>query len=77
MKLHEVVLLHILTRKKVPITGRASSFLVFLEFSKTKQNIEEGGEEQKQQTYQGTQGYSILHKLQVHHLSLTFINKYI
>ena len=25
-----------LTRKMVPITGRASSFLVFLEFSKTK-----------------------------------------
>ena len=28
------------TRKMVPITGRASSFLVFLEFS--KQNREEG-----------------------------------
>ena len=29
------------TRKKVPITGRANSFLVFLEFQ--KQNKEEGG----------------------------------
>ena len=48
----------------VPITGRASSFLVFLEFSKSKQNIEEGeGKEQKQQTYQFTQGYNILHRL--------------
>ena len=28
--------------KMVPITGRASSFLVILEFSKTKQNREEG-----------------------------------
>ena len=47
-----------------------SSFLVFLEFSKTKQRGE--GTEQQQQTYQFTQGYNILHRLQVHHL-LTFI----
>ena len=34
------------TRKVVPITGRASSFLVFLEFS-TKSNREEGRTEQQ------------------------------
>ena len=61
-------------RKMVPITGRASSFLVLLEFSKTKQRG--GGTEQQQQTYQFTQGYN---RLQVHHLTLIFIihNKYI
>ena len=46
-------------RKTIPITGRASSFLVFLEFSKTKQRG--GGTEQQRQTYQFTQGYNILH----------------
>ena len=66
----------IYTRKMVPITGRASSFLVFLEFSKTKQRG--GGTEQQQQTYQFT-GYNILHRLQVYHLTLIFIiyNNYI
>ena len=61
----------------VPITGRASSFLVVLEFSKSKQWG--GGTEQQQQTYQFTQGYNILNRLQVHHLTLIFIihNKYI
>ena len=34
-------LLHIPTRKMVPITGRASSFLVFLDFQQ-KSNREEG-----------------------------------
>ena len=48
-----------------------SSFLVFLVFSKTNQRGE--GTEQQQQTYHFTQGYSILHRLQVHHLTLTFI----
>ena len=43
-----------------------SSFLVFLEFLKTKHRGE--GTEQ-QQTYQFTQGYNILHRLQVHHLT--------
>ena len=67
----------VLTRKMVPITGRASSFLVFMEFSKTKQRG--GGTEQQQQIYQFTQGYNILHRLQVHHVTLIFIihNKYI
>ena len=32
-----------------------------------------GGTEQQQQTYQFTQGSNILHRLQVHHLSLIFI----
>ena len=58
----------------VPITGRASSFLVFLEFSKTKQRG--GGTEQQQQTNTFTQGYNILHRLQVHHLTLIFIIHY-
>ena len=60
----------------IPITGLASSFLVVLEFQ--KQNREEGGTELQQQTYQFTQGYNILHRLQVHHLTLAFIlhNKY-
>ena len=41
--------------------------------------IEEGEMEEQQQTYQFTQGYNILHRLQVHHLTLNFIthNKYI
>ena len=35
--IHFLVILYVyITRKMVPITGRASSFLVFLEFSKTK-----------------------------------------
>ena len=39
---------------------------------------EEGETEQQQQTYQFTKGYNILHRLQVHHLTITFIihNKY-
>ena len=54
----------------VPITGRASSFLVFFEVLKNKT---------KQQTNQFTQGYNILHRLQLYHLTLTFIihNKYL
>ena len=42
-----------------------------LEF--TKQNRKEEETEQQQQTYQFTQGYNILHRLQVHHLTLTYI----
>ena len=55
----------------VPIQGERAHFLYFLEFSKST--------EQQQQTYQFTQGYNILHRLQVHHLTLIFIihNKYI
>ena len=36
------------TRKMVPITGRASSFLVFLEFQ--KHNREEGGQNNNNRT---------------------------
>ena len=44
-----------ITRKMVPITGRASSFLVFLEFSKT------GGNTKKiKQNDQLTQGYTLI-----------------
>ena len=67
-----------ITRKMVPITRRASSFLVFFVcmlrgWSFQKQNGEEEGEtEQKQQqTYHLPQGYNIFHRLQVHHLTLT------
>ena len=54
--------------------GHSSYFRCF-----QKQNREEGETEYKQQAYQFTQGYNILHRLQVHHPFLTFIihNKYI
>ena len=47
--------------------------------SKNKIKRRGGGGTEQQQTYQFTQGYNILHRLQVHHLTLTFIihNKYI
>ena len=66
------------SRKMVPITGQARSFLLFLEFQK-KKNREDGVTEQNQKAYQFTQGYNILHRLKVHHLTRTFIihNKYI
>ena len=38
-----------------------------------KQNREVGESDYKQRAYQFTQGYNILHRLQVHHLTLTFI----
>ena len=40
---------------------------------------EEVGETEQQQTYQFTKGFNILYRLQVHHLTLTFIirNEYI
>ena len=47
----------IITRKMVPITGRASSFRIFGVF-KTKLRGE--GTELQKQTYQFTQGYNIL-----------------
>ena len=74
--------IYIYTRQMVPITRRASSFLVYFVcrlrgWSFQKQTRKEEETEQ-QQTYQFTQGYNILHRLQVHHLTLTFIihNKY-
>ena len=59
----------------VPIIWRASSFLVFFVFPLRgwifhKPNRKEEEETEQQQTYQFTQSYNILHRLQVH---LTFI----
>ena len=61
----------IITRKMVPIPRRASSFLVV--FIHVNRKEEEEGE-----TEQFTKGCNILHRLQVYHLTLTFIihNKY-
>ena len=52
------IFLDIYTRKMVPITGRARSFLYFWSFQ--KQNREEEVTEQNQQAYQFTQGCNIL-----------------
>ena len=50
----------------VPITRQANSFLVF--FCMHVNRKEEDGEtKQQQQTYQFTQGYNILHRLQIIH----------
>ena len=52
----------------VPITGRARSFLLLSEFSKTKErNV---GDREKKTAYQFTQGYNILHRLQVHQIEV-------
>ena len=52
---------------------RASEIIPCI-FGVFKKKIErKGGSDKKQQTYQFTQGYNILHRLQVHHLTLTFI----
>ena len=63
--------------KWFPLHGERAHLYYFWSFQ--KQNREEWVTEQKQQTYQFTQCYNILHRLQVHHLTLTFIihNKYI
>ena len=68
--------LHPKLEKWFPLQGYRVH-VVFLEFSKTNQRLE--GTKKQQQTYQFTQGYNILHTLQVHHLTLTFIisNKYL
>ena len=58
-----------LTRKMVPLQGERAHSLYYWSFQ--KQNREEGGTEHTQ--HQFTQGYNILHRLQVHHLTLTFI----
>ena len=42
-------------------------------FQKQNRKEEEGKTEQQQQNYQFIQGYNILHRLQVHDLTLTFI----
>ena len=60
-------------RKMVPITRRASSFIVFFVCTLIERRRRRGETEQQQQTYHSTQGYNILHRLQVYHLTLTFI----
>ena len=67
---------YLITRKMVPITGQASSFIVFLEFSKTKNKIERRGGQNKNKR-PINQGYNILNRLQVHHLTFIMHNKYI
>ena len=70
--------IHSKLEKWSPLQGERAHELIpcIFEFSKTKQREE--GTEQQQQTYQFTQGYNILHRLKVHHRTLTFIihNKY-
>ena len=63
--------------KWFPLQGERGHSSYFWSFQ--KQNREEGVTEQNEQAYQFTQGYNILHRLQEHHLTLTFIihNKYI
>ena len=67
--------INIFTRKMVPIPRRASSFLVVV-FIHVNRKAEEEGETEQQQQF--TKGCNILHRLQVYHLTLTFIihNKY-
>ena len=64
----------VFTRKMVPIPRRASSFLVVVFIHVNRKEEEEGETEQQQ----FTKGCNILHRLQVYHLTLTFImhNKY-
>ena len=64
-----------ITRKMVPIPRRVSSFLVVVFIHVNRKEEEEGETEQQQQF---TKGCNILHRLQVYHLTLTFIihNKY-
>ena len=60
-----------ITRKMVPITGRASSFLENILFVCTliERKRRRGSTEQKLQSYQFTHCYTTLHRLQVHHLT--------
>ena len=54
-------------------------YFLYVRFQKQNRKEVEEWETVQQQTYQFTQGYNILHRLQVHHLTLTFIihNKYL
>ena len=54
-----------LTRTMVPIPRRASSFLVV--------HVNRKEEEETEQQQQFTKGCNILHRVQVYHLTLTFI----
>ena len=62
--------------KWYPLQDERAYSMYFWSFQ--KENREERGTEQLQQTYHFTQGYNILGRLQVHHLTITFIihNKY-
>ena len=64
-----------ITRQMAPIPRLASSFLVVVFIHVNRKEEEEGETEQQQQF---TKGCNILHRLQVYHLTLTFIihNKY-
>ena len=64
---------NLITRKMVPIARRASSYLVVVCMYVNRKEEEEGETEQQLQSYQFTQGYITLHRLQVHHLTLNFI----
>ena len=57
----------------VPITWQVNSFLAIFCMNFDRKEEEERETEQQQQTYQFTQGYNILHGLQVHRVTLTFI----
>ena len=69
---HHASLVCLITRKMVPIPRRASSFLVVVFIHVNRKEEEEG------ETEQFTKGCNILHRLQVYHLTVTFIihNKY-
>ena len=58
----------IILEKWFPLQGERAHFLYFFVCTLIKRL-----ETEQQQTYQFTQGYNILHRLQVHHLTLTFI----
>ena len=64
----QILVVSVITRKMVPITGRASSFLVFLEFS-TKSNRVEG-----RQNNRPINLPKVLHRQQVHYLTLFIIH---
>ena len=66
---------HTITRKMVPITGRARSFLLVF---KNKIDRRGGGGGGRQNKNNRPINLNILHRLQVHHPILTFIihNKY-
>ena len=65
--------------KWFPLQGKRAHSLYFFRIHVNRKEEEEGETEQQQQTYQFTKGCNILHRQQVHHLTLTFIicNKYI
>ena len=63
----------LITRKMVPITGRASSFLEYFFVFMYVNRKEEEGETEQLQSYQFTHCYITLNRRQVHNLTLNFI----